>query len=183
MPFIGFHSGVCSIDLNVNVILEELNIMLEKDYVGDMGPGSIFWSYVCKIEDRFNVVINSNTYKGNFWEWFLDNYNKVEDWDDVEMLFEGEETDNEDDYTDDRNRLFGMNDDAVEYIVRTERAIYGGEHGDIIGTSESSHDTFDTKEEATKQYNVMSRETGEVVYLDFKKGDEIENLESVGSFE
>jgi len=91
MPFIAnTRVGVCSIDLNVNVILEELNIMLEKDYLGDIEVGSLFWSYVCKIEDRFNVVFNSNTYKGNFWDWFSDNYNNVEEWDDVEMLFEGE---------------------------------------------------------------------------------------------
>ena len=84
--------GTFMVQLNVSVICEELQRMLEKEYTQDIDEGSMFWSYVYEIEFEFNCFINSNPTKPiSFWDWFIDNYNSIYAFNQIEDNFVDEE--------------------------------------------------------------------------------------------
>ena len=80
-------------------------------------------------------------------------------------------------------------EETLYYIVRFERAVYGGKHGEIIGMDTVDEDEFETLEEATEAYNDYDIEdVGELVYLDSmmsnNMGDEYqENIDCRGRLE
>lgn len=142
MPFLAdTRVGLCNIELNAGTICGELEIMLEKDYVGDVEKGSPFWLYVCKLEERFSVNYNCGG-EQKFWDWFIDNYNNYEEWDDVEMLFEGD-----DDAVDER-----------EYKIENLRVIG---HGTM-----SFYDAKDMLDQIVKCKNGYWKQKGETVRID-----------------
>ena len=72
--------------------------------------------------------------------------------------------------------------DTSTYVVRLERAVYGGEHGDIIGMATIEELDFETLEEARTEFNdYIVENVGELLYLDemFEDGDQ-DNLECRG---
>ena len=92
MPFIAdSRAGVWNIQLNVSEICGEMETMFEKIYTEDIKEGSKFWLYVIQIETALN---NCDKFP-DFWEWFLDNYNNVEMWNEIQYLFEVEEDSDE----------------------------------------------------------------------------------------
>ena len=108
MPFTSNHqsSGVWDIKLNTYKICGELERMLEKDYTEDITEGSLFWMYVIQIENYLNKCDTMP----DFWEWFLDEYNNVEAWNDIQDNFKEDdsEDDSEDDMSDEeRKELMG----------------------------------------------------------------------------
>ena len=84
MPFIAdTRCGKWNIELNVAEILGEMESMLEKEYSEDIEEGSKFWLYVIQIEN----ALSSQKNIPDFWQWFLDEYNNVEMWNEIEDLF------------------------------------------------------------------------------------------------
>jgi hypothetical protein len=72
--------------------------------------------------------------------------------------------------------------DTSTYVVRLERAVYGGEHGDIIAMETADEVEFDNLEEARTEFNdYVVENVGELLYLDeiFEDGDQ-DNLECRG---
>ena len=71
------------------------------------------------------------------------------------------------------------------YIVRFERAVYGGEHGTVIGTDcvVAKYATLQEAREAYDSYEVQ--DIGELLYLDMISGEdeEQENLDCRGRIE
>jgi hypothetical protein len=90
--------GTFTVQLNVNVICEELEKLLEKQYTEDIDEGSRFWLYVSELEYSYDSHFNSTTNPIPFWDWFSDNYNNVGEWDYIEEHFvdEDEDEDEED---------------------------------------------------------------------------------------
>lgn len=87
---------VVSINLNVSSVCEELENIIDKEYNEDINEDSAFWVYVELLEDEFSGLYSRNT-KLDFWEWFLENYNNVEYWDQIEDNFKDREEDTSDD--------------------------------------------------------------------------------------
>ena len=84
MPFLAdSRCGVWNIELNASIILDELELRLEKEYSEDIKEGSNFWLYVIQIENAFPC----HTIMPNFWDWFSDNYDNVEMWNEIHDLF------------------------------------------------------------------------------------------------
>jgi hypothetical protein len=79
--------GTFTVQLNVNVICEELEILLEKQHTKGVGEGSRFWYYVSELEYSYDSHFNSTTNPIPFWDWFSDNYNNVGEWDYIEEHF------------------------------------------------------------------------------------------------
>ena len=80
--------GTFEVKLNVNVILEELESLLDKQYTEDIEDGSLFWYYVYELEVEFNNYLNSNSTKPiALCDWFVDNYNNVYSWSSIEDDF------------------------------------------------------------------------------------------------
>ena len=74
-------------------------------------------------------------------------------------------------------------EDTSKYVVRLERAVYGGENGDIIGMETADELEFDTIEEARTEFNdSIIEDVGELLYLDEidEENDIWENIESRG---
>ena len=90
--------GTFTVQLNVNVICEELETMLEKQYTEGLGEGSKFWYYVSKLEEEYECKLNSNPKPIPFWDWFFDNFNSFDEWENIEEHFvdEDEDEDEED---------------------------------------------------------------------------------------
>jgi hypothetical protein len=83
-----------TVQLNVNVICEELEIMLGGKYTEGLGAGSKFWLYVYKLEDEYEYKLNSHPKNPiPFWEWFFDNWNSFDEWENIEEHFEAEDED------------------------------------------------------------------------------------------
>ncbi len=78
--------GTFITQLNVNVICEELETLLEKQYTEDIDEGSKFWYYVSELEFEYNCLINTIK-TTTFWDWFLDNYNNIYAWSEIEEYF------------------------------------------------------------------------------------------------
>jgi hypothetical protein len=70
------------IQLNTSTICEELEDLLDKEYVCDINEGSVFWNYVYHLENEFNGSFNKNC-RLHFWEWFIDNYNNIYAWEHI----------------------------------------------------------------------------------------------------
>ncbi len=84
--------GTFEVKLNVNVILEELENLFDKQYTEDIEDGSLFWYYVYELEVEFNNYLNSNSTKPiAFCDWFVDNYNNVYSWSSIEDDFVDED--------------------------------------------------------------------------------------------
>ena len=92
--------GTFMVQLNVNVICEELETLLEKQYTEGLGEGSRFWLYVSELEYSYECTLNSTTNTIPFWDWFSDNYNSVGEWDYIEEHFEDEDEDEDEDEED-----------------------------------------------------------------------------------
>jgi len=101
MPFYAdSRCGLLNITLNVYVICEELENLLEKIYDGDTDKGSKFWYYVYCLENTFTNSQNLNNSKLDFWDWFIDNYNNIDSWEDIEDNFKVEEEEEEEEEED-----------------------------------------------------------------------------------
>jgi len=90
MPFQDTRDGTFITQLNVNVIREELEEILEKKYTEDIDEGSTFWCYVSELEFEYNCCINEYSTRTNpipFWDWFLDNYNNIYAYEEIEENF------------------------------------------------------------------------------------------------
>ena len=95
MPFqADSRCGTFNLELNVNIICEELENLLEKEYVCNIDEGSDFWCYVYLLENEFNKSFNKNC-RLDFWEWFIDNYNNIYTWEDIEDNFKVDEEEEE----------------------------------------------------------------------------------------
>ena len=92
MPFQDTECVTFITQLNVNVICEELETMLEKQYTEDIDEGSKFWQYVYELEFQYNCYLSSNpTNPLTFWDWFLDNYNNIYAYEEIEQYFVDED--------------------------------------------------------------------------------------------
>tara|TARA_R100000654_G_scaffold54325_1_gene80506 strand:+ start:322 stop:594 length:273 start_codon:yes stop_codon:yes gene_type:complete len=75
MPFqADSRCGLMNIEFNVNVILEELEEFLEKEYTESIDEGSKFWKYVEELEQEYVSWSGCPC----FWDWFPDNFNNLE---------------------------------------------------------------------------------------------------------
>ena len=77
-------------------------------------------------------------------------------------------------------------DTDCTYILRLERAVYGGKHGAMIGMDTAVERDYATLQEAREAYKSYEVEDyGELLYLDMISGEdgEQENLECRGSIE
>ena len=82
--------GTFITQLNVNVICEELERIVEKEYKEDIDEGSKFWWYVSELEFEYNCYLNEYPTRTNpipFWDWFLDNYNNIYAYEEIEEHF------------------------------------------------------------------------------------------------
>ena len=144
MPFnADIRAGLFSVELNISSIVEELENLVEKtlDISQDYEKGGVVWKYVYDLENDYSAHMNSKNSPVNFWEWFTDNYNNVYSYED--LIWEEED----------------------KYIVRFERAVYGGEHGTVIGTDcvVAKYATLQEAREAYDSYEVQ--DIGELLYL------------------
>jgi len=81
MPFkADSRCGLMNIELNVNVIWEELETLIEKDYDGSHEDME---EYTRQIEVEYTNMCNKGRMM-HFWDWFLDNYRDVDIWDTIE---------------------------------------------------------------------------------------------------
>ena len=83
--------GTFMVQLNVNAIWGELESMLEKQYTKNIDEGSKFWLYVMELEFEYNCYLNSKTNPLPFWCWFIDNYNNIDVWSEIEDYFVDED--------------------------------------------------------------------------------------------
>tara|TARA_B110001450_G_C17525854_1_gene442531 strand:+ start:431 stop:799 length:369 start_codon:yes stop_codon:yes gene_type:complete len=88
-----FHSDAnvdtWKIELNVGEIAHELEVMLDKRYDGAQHEHSKMWLYVVNVETALTnagVALRTGSAQ-DFWEWFLDNYTKIETWKEIHELF------------------------------------------------------------------------------------------------
>ena len=89
MPFLAdSRCGTWKIELNTAEICGELERMLEKGYTEDINEGSMFWKYVIEIENNLNKCDTMP----DFWEWFLDEYNNVVAWNDIQDNFKEDDS-------------------------------------------------------------------------------------------
>jgi len=88
--------GTIHVTLNVGSILEEIEQMLEQEYHEPINRGSKFWLYVIELENSYTSHINSHIHTQlKFWDWFVDNYNNMEEWNNIEEYFISEESEEE----------------------------------------------------------------------------------------
>ena len=78
--------GGFNIELNTSTICEELENILEKEYVCNIDEGSDFWYYVYWLENEFNDLFRNNC-RLYFWDWFIDNYDSIYYWENIEKNF------------------------------------------------------------------------------------------------
>tara|TARA_R110000772_G_scaffold73953_3_gene161393 strand:+ start:737 stop:1060 length:324 start_codon:yes stop_codon:yes gene_type:complete len=96
--------GMVSIELNVASIIYEMEMWLEKEYTEDIKEGSKFWLYVIQLE---NSYMEDLFFKGNLNDiqaWLIENYDKVEMWNEIQDFFVEEEEEEEED-TDDKKEV------------------------------------------------------------------------------
>jgi hypothetical protein len=137
MPFQSdTRSGTFITQLNVNVIREELEIMLEKQYTEDIDEGSKFWYYVSELEFKYNCYLNSNpTNPIPFWDWFLDNYNNIYAYEEIEEYFVDEDENKDEDEDEDEEievkevevkgkKYFYNNEKKQLYDIETHEEVY-----------------------------------------------------------
>jgi len=116
--------GTFITQLNVNVICEELEIMLEKQYTEDIDEGSKFWHYVYELEFEYNCYLNSNpTNPIPFWDWFLDNYNNIYAYEDIEEHFVDED-EHEDEDEDEEIEVKEVEVKGKKYFYNKKRKQY-----------------------------------------------------------
>ena len=86
MPFSNYpiEKTTWNIELNVHEIWCYLEELLDMSYPYSVTEGSAFWDYIIKIEDELNQC---DSMPADFWEWFDENYDQVEDWITIEENF------------------------------------------------------------------------------------------------
>ena len=124
MPFqLDIRCGTFTVQLNVNVICEELEILLEKQHREDIDEGSRFWLYVSQLEYQYDRHFNSTTNPIPFWDWFSDNYNNVDEWDNIEEYFVNEDEDENKDEDEDEDEEI----EVKEVEVKGKKYFYNNE--------------------------------------------------------
>jgi len=140
MPFIAdTRCGVWKIELNVAEICGEMERMLEKEYSEDIKEGSKFWLYVIQIENDLNGCDTMP----NFWEWFVDNYNNVEMWNEIQDLFV--EEDSKEDLNKEKEEMMEIDWVAnnSKFIDFSQNAMNRANEPDTEPESDTDYDTDD----------------------------------------
>ena len=88
------------VTFNVGEICELIEVITKKTYTGAINKESRFWVYVGKLEglysDDFNKFYSKYFKKiEGFHDWFRENYNTIEEWDNIQDNFEDDEEEEE----------------------------------------------------------------------------------------
>ena len=73
--------GQQRVSLNVNLIVEFLQEITDKQYSGNIEPNSAIWKYTQKIELLFTIYVNVEYVDClPFNDWFCDNYASIDEY-------------------------------------------------------------------------------------------------------